>query len=79
MKTLNTMTVGELKAYLEEFPDKCKVAFSYPAGDHWRTELVGTITQAEYANVEYTEYHRVFQVLTTEDGPKKSQEILILG
>lgn len=74
MKTLETMTVGELKAYLEEFPDSCKVVFSFPAGDYWKTQLVGGINYAEYANVKYSGYHEKHQI--DDEG---GEEVLVLS
>ncbi len=77
---LDTMTVGELKAYLEEFPDSAKVAFSYPSGDHWRTVLVGAIKSAEYANVKFSGYHDTHQIAEPEgEETEKVEEVLILG
>jgi hypothetical protein len=76
-KNIKTMTVGELKQYLEEFPDSAKVVFAYPSGDYWHTELIGEINYAEYASVKYTEYHRCFKVMDTED--EDGQEVLVLG
>lgn len=76
-KQLETMTVGKLKEYLEEFPDDMPVVFSYPSRDYWKTELVGSITCAEYANVKYTDYHQCFQVDKNEDS--EEQEVLVLG
>ncbi len=74
--TLDTMTVGELKTYLEEFPDSAKVVFSFPAGDQ-HTQLIGAIKVAEYANVTFSGYHQLFQVHLQDDD--KGQEVLILG
>jgi hypothetical protein len=75
---IETMTVGELKAYLDEFPDDKPVGFAYPSGDHWRTKLFGAIQTAEYANVNYSSYHQRPQVLTEEENDE-GQEVLILG
>lgn len=76
-RKLVTMTVKELKAYLDKFPDHKPVAFAYPAKDHWRTELVSGITRAEYVNVTYSGYHKSHQK-ADEDNNEKTTEILIL-
>ena len=82
---LDTMTVGELKAYLDGFPDERPVAFAFPSGDYWRTRLVGQIKSPEYVTVTYSEYHQQFQVKADEDtdedteGDDGAQEVLILG
>lgn len=78
-KQIETMTVGKLKEYLEEFPDETPVVFSYPSRDYWKTELVGEINSAEYANVKYTDYHRCFQIDKSEEDNEESQEVLVLG
>lgn len=75
MSKLDTMTVGELKVYLEEFPDDKKVVFAYSSGDYWMTELVGTITKGDYDNIKYDNYHSSFSV--SKDG--KGEEVLVLG
>jgi hypothetical protein len=76
-KQIETMTVGELKKYLDEFPDETPVVFGYPSRDYWRTELVGSISSAEYAHVKYTDYHQCFQVDTNQES--EEQEVLVLG
>lgn len=73
--SIKTMTVGELRQYLEEFPDSAKVVFLYPSGDFWRTALAGTINYAEYANVEYSEYHKQYQVAKDDE---EGEEVLVL-
>lgn len=79
MPKLETMTVGELKAYLAQFPDSAKVGFSYPSGDYWRTELVGTVRRGVLASAEYNARHQCFRRLPEEEAPEgEPVEILIL-
>jgi hypothetical protein len=73
MNELRTMTVGELKALLAEYPDELPVCFSYPSGDHWRTVLAGTIESAEEAHVKYTAYHEEYKVVYPEDGKEEDE------
>jgi len=77
MKELKTMTVGELKKLLNEFPDNVKVAFKYPSHDHWHTELVGKIDNADFVEINYTDYHQCFQIVA-EEYEGELEEILVL-
>lgn len=78
---MDTMTVGELKAYLDEFPDSQKVGFAYPSGDYWKTELIGSILGVEYAFVKFSGYHQKHQLVKdiTEEAEDTCEKILILG
>ncbi len=78
-KELKTMTVGELKAYLEEFPDDQKIGFSYQTGDFWKTELFGEIGSAEYATVAWSEHSRAFRLVDESEKYEGQEEVLILG
>jgi len=78
MKEIETMTAKELKEFLNQFPDDTKVVFSYPSGDHWRTQLAGEIQESTWRKVKYTEYHRCFEVTDPEDTDNLEM-VLVLG
>jgi hypothetical protein len=78
-KKIETMTVGELKKYLEEFPDNAPVVFSFPARDYWRSTLLSPIHSAVYGNAKYSEYHQQLQLETDEEKAENLPEVLILG
>jgi len=69
-----TMTAGEIRAQLSDFPDDKPVMFAYPSGDHWRTVLVGEIESVEPAFVAYTEYHQQFKLLDDESDENGTDE-----
>lgn len=77
MKTLKTMTVGELRKYLERFPDSLPVVSTSPAGDYWRTVLAVGITKGELQQVEYTNYHECYKLVDDEDA--EGTEALVLS
>lgn len=80
IRPLEAMTVGELKEYLEEFPDSQKVGFSYPTGDFWRTEVFVGIQSAEYATVAWSEHSRAYRLVDEDDRQDNPrEEVLILG
>lgn len=75
---LQTMTVGELKAYLDEFPDNAKVVFSYPSPDNY--EACGTINSAEYGTVEFNKSYNEFIFADEYNGENaKGIVVLVLG
>jgi hypothetical protein len=65
-----TLTVGELKKLLANVNDDVLVGCDYPAHDHMRTTLFGTIRKAEISTVQYSAYHTAFKVLDADDEEK---------
>jgi hypothetical protein len=79
MKNFETMNVGELKKFLNQFPDDQPTGFAYPSGDYWHTTLVSGITQANVFTVAYTDYHRSFKLANPELRGMEGTEVLILS
>jgi len=78
---IQTISVKAMRALLDGLEDDDKLAFAYPSGDHWRTDLVSSIKQVEQTKVGWSDYHRCFKVLTEEDGKEaneKGEEIFLL-
>lgn len=81
---LKTMTVGELRKLLSGVEDDVLVGFEVPAGDYWRSTLLGTIRKAEHGIVKYSEYHRRYTILDAEredkeEFPETLPSVLILS
>jgi hypothetical protein len=71
---LDTMTVEQLREYLSKFPANTKVAFSFPSGDYWQTQLVSPIQRGEYTNIKYDTYHKCYKV----EDEESVERVLIL-
>lgn len=67
-RQLTSITVAELIAELEQYNPNTKVVFSYNYGDHWNTEIAGTIGpyETEEVKVKWSGYHRKFKVIDEE-------------
>lgn len=75
---IDTLTVGQLKLLLEEFPDHAKVTFSYPSGDFWRTQIVAPVLGARFVRCEPCHYHKGHRI--QEPGSElPGEEVLVLG
>ena len=79
MKSLEDfLTVDELIEKLmkvqQEGNGNMPVAFTYPSGDHWQTEIASPIDDVAYGLVEYTEYHISFKVVDEEDIEQYEEE-----
>ena len=81
---LDTMTVGELRELLGQFPQDQPIATVYPSHDHWRTRLIGVICEEpEVHKVRYTEYHQCFELIDPDNEEANANpdaiEVVILG
>lgn len=65
--TRNAMTVNELRELLEDFPGDMPVVFAHPSHDYWRRELAGPVTNAEFGNVKWSEYHDQWATIDESD------------
>jgi len=62
------MTIAELIEVLEREPNKeLPVAFAYPSGDHWKTEVVEEIKDIEELTVIHSDYHEKLAIPTEEE------------
>ena len=62
------MTAGLLIEMLQGMDPETPVGFSYPSGDHWRTQVVGEVTQIEERAVEWSAYHEQFVLPRGDDS-----------
>ena len=62
------MTAGLLIEMLQGMDPETPVGFSYPSGDHWRTQVVGEVTQIEERAVEWSAYHEQFALPRGDDA-----------
>lgn len=76
MKNPKTMTVGELKAILNEYPNDLPVMMEYPSGDYWKTQIAKELNDAEELEVEYSEYHQKFKLGNQEEEDQDQDEPL---
>lgn len=58
----SSLTVAELKALLDQYPDNAKVYFTYDYGDHWHTTVAKEITSVDEGAVVHSDYHRMMKV-----------------
>lgn len=74
------MTVGQLIEFLEGVDKDAVVTYSYPSGDYWRSQLASTVQEIGEAKVEYSEYHRQYQVVDCdkEDPDDKDQVSVVM-
>ncbi len=62
------MTVKELIKSLLDFNGDTEVQFSYFYGDHANTEVSDPIEIVAEGNIQWSEYHNTFKVLTEDDS-----------
>lgn len=67
-RTLNTITVAELREMLTHYDDNMPVVFSHPSHDHWRTELAGGICNIMDCEVEWSDYHSHWKLADDRDN-----------
>ncbi len=75
------MTVSELIAELEGFPENMEVAFMYDYGDRVNTKIAKDIKHIEIRNVKYSSYHlknTVVKIKDEDDDNEEQIERLIL-
>ncbi len=61
-RTLNTLTVAELRAQLAGLPDDQPVMVRVPSGDHWRTELALPVGDVCPVDIVRSTYHGGFRL-----------------
>ena len=77
-RTLNTLTVAELRAQLAGLPDDQPVMLRVPSGDHWRTELAVPIQDLQSVDIVRSTYHRGFRLPRDPDEPAPDALSVIL-
>jgi hypothetical protein len=76
---MKAMTVGELIERLEGIDDKeLPVGFSYNYGDHWHTRVVADVTDAEEAEVIYSDYHNMNKMAEDENDDPDNFKIMVV-
>lgn len=73
-----TLTVGELRAMLENELDDTPVLIQAPSGDAWGTKLALPIRDAEEMLVEWSHYHDTYSVPEQDDDDDR-EWALVLG
>lgn len=78
---MKAMTVRELIERLENIDDKeLPVGFSYNYGDHWRTQVVADVTDADESEVIYSSYHNMNKMANDEnDDPDNFKMMVVLS
>lgn len=73
-RPLDTVTVGELKELLEDYPDDMPVVFAYNHGDYWRTTVTAEIKKNRLGEgaVVWSGYHRMYKEY--EESEKEGDE-----
>jgi hypothetical protein len=61
------MKVSELIELLKQQNPDAEVHYSYNYGDHWRTEVAPGVESVKSGIVQYSDYHRMDQVVDNED------------
>lgn len=74
-KAKSSMTVAELKALLEQYPETAPVYFTYDYGDHWHTIVAKEITSVDEGAIVYSDYHSMNKV---DEEPADDAELAIL-
>lgn len=70
-----TITVGELKEMLENYPDDTKILVEQATHDYWKTIVVKPIAEAELETLEYNDYHQSLKVSQpTDDEDQESPD-----
>jgi hypothetical protein len=62
------MTVAELKALLNRFPDDMEVVKSQNSGDYWGTKIVRDIVRVAEDTCVYSAYHECFKIMTEDSN-----------
>jgi len=73
---MSKLTIYELEELIAEAKNAgatgdTPVHISYNYGDHWRTQVAPSASQAYMLNVERSEYHRMDK-LTEDDGEEET-------
>lgn len=61
------ITVADLKAELDNYPDEAKVLFSYNWGDYWRTEVACRVASIGEKQVSWSARLELPQLVDEED------------
>ena len=74
---VRTYTKADLINELSSFDDDTPVFFSYTYGDYWKTDVAESIETVEEANIEWSDYHRMYKVNADEE-PSKTHKVIVL-
>ncbi len=73
------MRVSELIDLLGNFDPDMEVAFGYPSGDYWHSQLAQTPFDAEIRGVVYSDYHSRDKVVSdNEDNAGEYDKKVVL-
>ncbi len=69
------MTVGELRALLEDFSDDTPVHFAYNYGDYGRTQVAQPVKNAEEMPIVWSDYHDMPRLADDEEEADEGEEL----
>lgn len=72
------LTVRDLIEQLQGCDPDLPVVFAYPAGDHWRNTLGGTVENVEEKQAIWSEYHRTFKIPKDGSTEEDAIEVVVL-
>jgi hypothetical protein len=67
-RKLTGMTIAQLRERLADFDDDDVVVLAHRYGDRWNTLVGVTVSDADEGRVEWSDYHRMWQVEDTYEG-----------
>lgn len=78
------MKVHELRRLLDSFSDDAEVHYTYPSGDHWRTQLAPLVRKVGEGVVKHNGYHDMDELVDVDflndiDEEGGDREVVILG
>lgn len=69
------MKVKELIEILKEYDENMIVHISYGYGDYWHTQVAPSVNYVEEGLVEYSQYHQMDKVFTTDAYYEDDEEV----
>jgi hypothetical protein len=75
---MKALTVRELIERLQEIDDQdLPVGFQYNYGDHWRTQVVADVTEADEMEVVHSGYHQMNKI-ADDDRDAEGAELTMM-
>ena len=68
------MKVSELIRLLQNYDEDSEVHFTYNYGDYWKTQVAPAVRDVFEGEVEYSEYHRMDELLEDYEGPEDDED-----
>jgi len=71
------MTVQQLIEQLKNCNQDAVVAFQYPSGDYWHTQLAGVVRSIGVQTVQWSDYHDELKLQEDEEDENSREVVLI--